>query len=77
MKNSHVISLTQTVGYYDLGVQLLGRSKNRVKDFLDKNPKPTEGEIKKALSGNFCRCISHYEVLETVTAVIEGEKNDK
>ena len=47
-----------------------------VKDLLDKNPKPTEGEIKQALSGNFCRCISDYEVLETVTAVIEGGKYD-
>jgi len=36
LKNSHVISLTQTVGYYDLGVQLLGRNRKRVKDFLDK-----------------------------------------
>jgi len=48
-----------------------------VKDLLNKNPKPTEGEIKSALSGNFCRCISHYEVLETVTAVIEGGKHGK
>lgn len=48
-----------------------------VKDLLDKNPKPTEDEVKQALSGNYCRCISHYEVLETVTAVIEGEKNGK
>ncbi|MFZ7111842.1 MAG: (2Fe-2S)-binding protein [Desulfatiglandales bacterium] len=48
-----------------------------VKDLLNKNPKPTEGEIKNALSGNFCRCISHYEVLETVTAVIEGGKHGK
>lgn len=48
-----------------------------VKDLLNKNPKPTEGEIKSALSGNFCRCISHYEVLETVNAVIEGGKHGK
>jgi carbon-monoxide dehydrogenase small subunit len=48
-----------------------------VKDLLDKNPKPTEGEIKEALSGNFCRCISHYEVLKAVTAVIEGGKYGK
>jgi aerobic-type carbon monoxide dehydrogenase small subunit (CoxS/CutS family) len=46
-----------------------------VKAFLDENPKPTEDEIKEALSGNFCRCISHYEVLRAVTAVIKGGKN--
>lgn len=46
-----------------------------VKAFLDENPHPTEDEIKEALSGNFCRCISHYEVLKAVTAVIKGEKH--
>ena len=48
-----------------------------VKALLDKNPNSTEDEIKQALSGNFCRCISHYEVLEAVTAVIEGGKYGK
>ena len=43
-----------------------------VKALLNKNPKPTEDQIKLALSGNFCRCISHYEVLKAVTSVIEG-----
>ena len=46
------------------------------KAFLDKNPNPTEDEIKEALAGNFCRCISHYEVLKAITAVIQGEKRD-
>jgi carbon-monoxide dehydrogenase small subunit len=46
-----------------------------VKALLDENPKPTEDEIKQALSGNFCRCISHYEVLKAVTALIKGGKN--
>jgi carbon-monoxide dehydrogenase small subunit len=46
-----------------------------VKAFLDENPNPTENEIKESLSGNFCRCISHYEVLKAVTAVIKGGKN--
>jgi aerobic-type carbon monoxide dehydrogenase small subunit (CoxS/CutS family) len=48
-----------------------------VKALLNQNPKPREDEIKQALSGNFCRCISHYEVLEAVTAVIEGGKYGK
>ena len=48
-----------------------------VKALLNKNPKPTEDQIKLALSGNFCRCISHYEVLEAVTAVIEGGNHGK
>jgi carbon-monoxide dehydrogenase small subunit len=45
------------------------------KALLDENPKPTEDEIKQALAGNYCRCISHYEVLEAVVAAIQGEKH--
>ncbi len=48
-----------------------------VKGLLNENPKPREDEIKQALSGNFCRCISHYAVLQAVTAVIEGGKYGK
>jgi carbon-monoxide dehydrogenase small subunit len=39
------------------------------KALLDDNPSPTEEEVKEALSGNFCRCISHYQVVEAVMAV--------
>jgi aerobic-type carbon monoxide dehydrogenase small subunit (CoxS/CutS family) len=48
-----------------------------VKALLDVNPKATEDGIKQALSGNFCRCISHYEVLKAITSVIEGGKYGK
>ena len=33
---------------------------------LDSNPAPTEEAIKEALSGHFCRCISHYHVVRAV-----------
>ena len=36
------------------------------KALLDENPSPGEGEIKEALAGNHCRCISHYQVIEAV-----------
>jgi carbon-monoxide dehydrogenase small subunit len=36
------------------------------KALLNENPQPTEDEIKEALSGNFCRCVSHYQVLKAV-----------
>jgi len=39
------------------------------KALLNENPHPTEEEVKEALSGNFCRCISHYQVVEAVMAV--------
>ena len=35
---------------------------------LGENPSPTEDEVKEALSGNFCRCISHYHVVRAVMA---------
>jgi len=38
------------------------------KALLHENPSPTEEEVKEALSGNFCRCISHYQVLKAVMA---------
>ncbi|MBI5442390.1 MAG: (2Fe-2S)-binding protein [Deltaproteobacteria bacterium] len=39
------------------------------KALLNENPHPTEDEVKEALSGNFCRCISHYQVVRSVLAV--------
>lgn len=42
-----------------------------VKAFLNDNPHPTEDEVKGALSGNFCRCVSHYQVLKAVMSVVE------
>ena len=44
------------------------------KALLNENPHPTEGEVKEALSGNFCRCISHYQVVEAVMAVSEKKR---
>jgi carbon-monoxide dehydrogenase small subunit len=38
------------------------------KALLNENPDPAEEEVKEALSGNFCRCISHYQVVEAVMA---------
>jgi carbon-monoxide dehydrogenase small subunit len=40
---------------------------------LNDNPSPGEEEVKEALSGNFCRCISHYQVVRAVMAVAQGE----
>jgi carbon-monoxide dehydrogenase small subunit len=41
------------------------------KALLDANPCPTVEEVKEALSGNFCRCVSHYQVLKAVMSVAE------
>jgi len=39
------------------------------KALLNKNPNATRKEIEEALSGNYCRCISQYHVLEAVESV--------
>jgi carbon-monoxide dehydrogenase small subunit len=36
------------------------------KGFLDKNPNPTEKEIRQALSGNICRCTGYAKIVEAV-----------
>ena len=43
------------------------------KGFLKKNPKPTTDEIKKALSGNICRCTGYVKIIEAIEAVVSGE----
>jgi carbon-monoxide dehydrogenase small subunit len=40
------------------------------KALLDENPSPRDEEIKDALAGHYCRCISHYHVLKAVKHVI-------
>jgi len=36
------------------------------KNLLDKNPSPTEEEIKSGLSGNLCRCTGYIKIIEAV-----------
>ena len=36
------------------------------KSLLDKNADPTEHEIRKALSGNLCRCTGYQKIIESV-----------
>ncbi len=37
------------------------------KALLDENPSPTEEDVRQALAGHYCRCISHYLVIKAVT----------
>jgi len=43
------------------------------KAFLDKNPNPTEEEVRVALSGNLCRCTGYVKIIEAVLAANEGK----
>ena len=39
---------------------------------LDRNPEPTDPEIREALSGNICRCTGYGKILEAVHAAARG-----
>ena len=41
------------------------------KALLDKNPSPTEQDVKQALAGHYCRCISNYLVIKAVLEAAE------
>ena len=41
------------------------------KAFLDEHPHPTEGEVKKAISGNLCRCTGYVKIVEAILSVTE------
>lgn len=42
------------------------------KALLLKNQNPTQEEVEDALSGNYCRCISHYHVFKAIKRTIGG-----
>jgi len=39
------------------------------KALLDKNPRPTEEEVRKGISGNLCRCTGYAKIVEAIMAV--------
>lgn len=41
------------------------------KSLLDRNPKPTEEEIRRALSGNLCRCTGYQKIVDAVKSLSE------
>ena len=43
------------------------------KYLLDNNPEPTEGEIRRAIQGNICRCTGYVNIVAAVAAVARGE----
>jgi carbon-monoxide dehydrogenase small subunit len=46
------------------------------KALLDRNPTPTEDEIKQALSGVLCRCGTYQKIIQSVRAVSERERKN-
>jgi nicotinate dehydrogenase subunit A len=38
---------------------------------LEDTPRPTEGQVRQALSGNLCRCGTHIEIVQAVLRAAE------
>ena len=44
------------------------------KDFLSKNPYPSEEECKEAISGNLCRCTGYVKIIEAIKKAAKSER---
>ena len=47
------------------------------KALLDKEPNPTEEQIKEALDGNLCRCTGYVKIIEAIKAAAEELREQK
>jgi aerobic carbon-monoxide dehydrogenase small subunit len=48
-----------------------------VKALLDRNPDPTEEDIRHALSGNLCRCTGYNQMYQAIKAAIVAEREKR
>jgi len=44
------------------------------KSLLDRNPTPTEEEVRGAISGNLCRCTGYQHIVEAIASVAERSR---
>jgi carbon-monoxide dehydrogenase small subunit len=58
-------------GYCTPGLLMSGKA------LLDRNPDATKKEIKKAISGNVCRCTGYQNIVKAIDQVTEGSSNDE
>ena len=47
------------------------------KDLLDRNPDPSEMEIREAIAGNFCRCTGYTKIVESIGAAARTLREEK
>ena len=43
------------------------------KALLDRNPSPSEMDVRKAISGNLCRCTGYVKIVESILAASKGQ----
>ena len=58
-------------GYCTPGMVLISKA------LIDRNPHPTEEEIRNSLSGNLCRCTGYVKIVNAVKRVAEGGKRNE
>lgn len=58
-------------GFCTSGMVMAGKA------LLDKNPTPTEDEVRRGLVGNICRCTGYVKIIEAVLAVSNAKKIQK
>jgi carbon-monoxide dehydrogenase small subunit len=46
-----------------------------LKALYDESPKATQAEIKKAISGNLCRCTGYQQIVEAAESVFKRGRN--
>ena len=54
-------------GYCTPGMLMSGTA------FLERNPEPTDDEIRHAIQGNLCRCTGYQNIVRAIGAVARGE----
>ena len=47
------------------------------KALIDKNPNPTEADIKEAIKGNICRCTGYKKIIEAIDLAAQIKRGDK
>jgi carbon-monoxide dehydrogenase small subunit len=60
LQSAFVENLGFQCGYCTPGMLLTA------KEFLDRNPSPTEDEVREAISGNLCRCTGYMGIVRSV-----------
>ena len=43
------------------------------KALLDRNPNPTDAEIREGMEGALCRCMTYYRIQAAIKRVVRGE----
>ena len=66
MKRAILVSTSTVVGV--AAVLSYKPNSDTAKTLLDRNPNPTEDQVRTAMGGNLCRCSAYKRILESVMA---------